>query len=317
MKRSLYPVISAIFLLNLCGCNNQVLNNSITAYNKAAAECIPNIRAYYQNLNDFERDVYYSNLRFTSGMKMGMVDNDQPTGWIKRFADEDIEVRLLALQALSDYSEQLALLQGNDAPERSKEAIEQIGKNIGSTYDRIQGFNGKTKSIKVSDYSQPISKIVAIASQITLNALKRRDLKKSIVDSKTEVDQVYTLIENDLDMLYEGSTSISSMLKVNQFRTYYNENLAEGKPTDATRNAFLNESKQVTSTWAHIESANPTPAVRSLHRTFDHLVECAKNNCKSQDATKQLLSDLQQLLYQVRAISDEINQLKRIRESKA
>lgn len=261
----------------LSGCTDAQLEKYVSEFNAVVVEARVAIRSQYQKANDIQRALYVDQVRYNPGTKLEVYadDNDtDPTGLVKYYSDEFVQVRLEAIDALASYTEGLAALALSDTPDRAKQALVQTGERLNTISKNLSTVtNGD--SLKVSQFSTPIAQLVSIVAREVLDFVKYREVRKSVRGSKEIVDKLCTRLINDLNgMVRIDQSTVATENTSDQLALFNNtDKLKNGTPFDRERNALLDDAQKTGKLRADIAANNAVVFVQRIQSVHNELVD--------------------------------------------
>jgi hypothetical protein len=239
--------------LALSGCNAERLQNAVVQLDTSTSKATTAFRTYYDGLNDFRRDYYFTTLRFRPNREMGEIESikikvpkipqgntmpadpavatgtteemsiTQSTGLIDYYSQPEIAARLGALKALSDYTQGLAKLAGANVGEEAKTEVRGITDNMKSIAAHIQSFS-KKKGDTFANYAGPIGELAGIAAEAWLNAKQSKDLRQCVIDGAPKVDALLKLLDRDFQLTDQTVDTLGKNQVLQYYIDFYNDN---------------------------------------------------------------------------------------------
>ena len=111
-------------------------------------------------------------------------ENGRPTDVSEKYNPEEVQARVLIVEALGQYADELALLSENDAPERVAKQVQAIGDSISDTSSKIAQMSPTGTNFDPTKFGKPISHIAATAMSLYVHIKKQKYLRKAVLDSK-------------------------------------------------------------------------------------------------------------------------------------
>jgi len=318
---------SALSLILCCsitlnGCYTAATKQAILDFDKAVEQSAGGLQKYYGAVNDLARQSYFDSLRFKSSEPMGQKDSvtfaggklTYDTGLVSYFNPRDVQVRINALAMLAKYSQGLAALASSDAPQRTRQSIEELGATIDQMGGHIQTLIGDDTASPIAGYGAPIGRIAGFCAEQWLEHKRKATLVETIDHNADDVEAVFKLLEKDVDSInqvYANNAKNTLMF----YATYYNGTFVDKdtSPVDDKRLRILKEAQVAATNVAKIGDADPKPLVMSMHKSHELLVKCVKENkCPNTELYMELIGNLQVFVAQAKRMAAAVEEIERI-----
>lgn len=272
--------------LPLSSCSDEELRERVARFDRAVQQAGTAVRQKYVGINDVRRTAYLTQVRLKPGTKLENVvtlnGRKEPTGLVKYYSDSYIQSRLLAFQALTSYTEGLALMASSDAPARAEQALKVTGERVAMLGKRIEALNPDPKAAALTQFATPIARLAGLASEKLLQYLKDKNLKTSLLESEDAVQSLsQNLIDdlNEVNSIVEGAEWASILAR---YRSLYNQNnqLLNGTYLDAGRTSVLKDVEAVAKRYADLGSGNPAALVMDVKLAHDSIIDYLNANKK-------------------------------------
>lgn len=305
-------------VLSLTGCTDEQLREYVSRFDKSVQTAASAVRAKYSAVNDVRRIAYLTQVRLQPGTEIEVRHEvngvKEPTGLVQYYSDEYVEARLLAFQALSSYTEGLALMAASNAPKEAEEALRVTGDRLTQLGKRLEALDTKSKPLAVTQLATPIANLVALATNHLLEYVKDRNLKDSLLASESHVRNLSRILIDDLNEInsvVEGAEWASILAK---YRTLYNGNsqLLNGTYLDAGRAAVLKDIEGVAKRYADLGSSNPAILVQNVQLAHEQIIDYlnANNKKRSKEEFGKLLdADIRQFENDAQIVSSSSERL--------
>jgi hypothetical protein len=347
--KKLFSVILVSILLT--GCDSARVTSGINRFDSVSQTAATSMRQYYSSLNDAFAQLYFSRLKIDANLPASTTeakvvsatvvtvppngaaadiiaaDADSAvqkgktkivnTGLLARFDAKDIEARMIALDLLSQYTKSLATLASSDAPDQVQKNFEELSKTISDADSKISKLSN-TNSL--ANIAGPVTGIAAIASGWVVKSVQRAYIKKSLLQNKDKIQQLFDNLAVEMDTTaIDLSTNTESALA--DYAIYYNEHFimvpqvpsgvnvvsVVGKDTtkwdqyvvDGTRKEFSAQMGALGSGARKVLAVNSVEVLKSMKKTFSDLADAVeKGNKMTSEDWKALDIDMSQ--YQAR-----------------
>jgi hypothetical protein len=329
MKHKSRVVLSLLLLVSVAlttGCDNSEFKKQIGEFQKAINDSQAAVTAYYQSLNQFEKDLYFLQRELDPGKDLAALyykDNaDDKALEITEnafyingpFSPKSVQARLDAIKLIGLYGTRLGELAGTDAPAVFKTNAAALGDNIanlGSTFTELAG-NGKDKS--AANYAGPIGTLVGIVGKMFLE--KKRD--DALVEAINEATPAITAVTNQLkkdfgDVLLPVNRT-GNQLKIAVLIDYYNSQRKIKGSARKDRKALLDEIQGAVRSYELLTTANPQEMIKSMEAANQALLAYANSKRKDSDFI-QLVSYIGEFRDQAKNIVNAVQEIREIRRS--
>jgi hypothetical protein len=309
-----FALVGFFLILNINACWAVQIGDIVADFDSGVQQSSTAVRKFYMDLNDFERKLYFDKLLFDRKQGMGFKQHGESTGMLRRFDDDDIQARVLAINTISSYSRGLVQLASPERAKRTEKSITSIGTTIGRINSELSALPSAATSIAVSKYAGPIGALAGLAAKYWMGFQRDKALKATISEGAPQVEQLFDLLEGDLKEVMDGTYKNGSQTNLQEYISYYNNNLAgaENDPQiDATRICFLRSAQESADRYAHIDSANPSALVKKMRKVHRDLVAWAQQKNAKPENIDGLLDDLQSYLTEVDKVTDALSAIRK------
>jgi hypothetical protein len=192
--------LAMLFLcsVGLTACSDEQLRAYVDRFDKSVQAASVGVRQKYLGINDLRRTAYLTQVRLQPGLKVESVVEvngvKEPTGLIQYYSNEYIEARLLAFQALTSYTEGLALMACSDAPARAEQSLKVTGERVEQLGKQIEALTPQSKGSKVTAFATPVARLAGLATRQLLEYVKDRNLKRSLLESQEAVHELSSML---------------------------------------------------------------------------------------------------------------------------
>lgn len=293
-----------LLLFFLSGCATPAAyRGPIVKYQLASTVVIESARLEYAEANNRERDAFVAKaLQNRQRLDLELLSSDD----LRVLGGEDIEARMIALNALGKHGELLLALASSDAPERSRTAANSLG-------EAIAGLQASLEGAPSDDFKNKATGFAAIAGEIVRLALEKRisaALDRSILASEQEVQELIKIIRRDMGLLYERKKSILGAQRVAAIDRY-NEEL---KNSQIDREALRKSADVILQTemdWDQLSLLQgASPSLEAMAQAHERLVQYARSSKRPQDFAD-LVESIESFVSRVSIIAEAIKQIRK------
>jgi hypothetical protein len=306
--------------VNLCltGCSDEQLRQYVEKFDKSVQSASSAVRQKYMGINDLRRAAYLTQVRLKPGTKVeskvevnGQMES---TGLVQYYSDEFIETRLVAFQALASYTEGLALMAASDSPARAEQALKVTGERVNQLSAKLASLNPEAKSVNLTQFATPVSRLAGIATRQLLEYLKDKNLKESLAESESAVHELSKMLIDDLNEINTVAEGAEWASILAHYRALYNDNsqFLNGTYLDGGRTTILKDIEQVAKRYADLNSTNPSRLVVNIQLAHDQVIDYLNTNKKkrsAEDLGNLLDADLRQFETDARLVSESANRI--------
>ena len=286
------PVASVAIVLS--SCTTISFKEPITSYTSAMSASSAVISDYYTQQNELSRKFYFTQLKYHKDRRVELVDEGgAPTAAYLRYSPEGIKARRDALDLISAYGNQLAILAGADYPERisaSSVGIMNGYRDLSESFGKLKGQEAKYKV----QYAEGSQDLVAAVTKMYAEHERDKALNTAIVEGYPAANKILVTLQSDLQTFskmnqFRQSTQFSDLAKI------YNDDIlvrtavsvkagskgsSQPAPTPYSESQRIEILNQVQSTAALYEGAvvnRPDDVVAAMIKANDDLYAYAKN----------------------------------------
>lgn len=313
-SRTPLVLVGLILVLNMSPGQAAQIGDIVADFDSGVQQTSTAVRKFYMDLNDFERKLYFDRLLFDGQQEMGFKQKGESTGLLRRFADDDIQARVLAIRTISNYSRGLVQLASPERAKRAEKNISTIGTTIGRMNKELAALPTAASSTAVAKYAGPIGAIAGVATKYWMGFQREKALRATIAEGAPQVEALFDLLEGDLKEVMEGVYKNGSQTNFEQYISYYNNHLVirDGAlPVDAARIGFLRSAEESADRYAHITSADPSGAIKKMRKVHRDLVAWAKQKNAKPESLDGFIDDLQSYLTEVDKVTDALSAIKK------
>ena len=288
-----------VFSLDACSPGND-FQAPIARFQQSTETATVAIKAYYSELNQYERKLYLQERHLHDSLRVAIRDSKgNPTPLLfKPFAPEALQGRLDLLQQISQYGQQLAALAGNEAPQEAKKNIMTLAADLSDLNATFAALS-KNKDPEAARYIGPIATILNIVSEPLLEKKRSNALRQAIREGQKPVETLLTFLEQDLRKYVESTRTTGQRLELAEWVNYYNRHI--GKLSLAQRQQVLQHIAQAVAELELVQQSQPADVVVGLRKAHAALVQYAASSGKP--------GDLGSLVSAVKGFQQEAQQL--------
>lgn len=218
LKRML--IVSAVMIAG--GCTTIDFKQPISTYNEGMAKSSGAVADYYSGLNDTLRENYFNKVKYNNNNKLEEYAGGVKTPVFAIIPPEAIKVRVEAINLISQFGSQLAVLAGSDAPKRSNDAIVSIGSTYSTLANRFSSSPDIANNRRSAAYAPFISTIAGAVAESYVESKRREFLDNAINQGCPAVEKVLGLLQEDLPKVQEWIVGKADN-QVTDAMAYYNE----------------------------------------------------------------------------------------------
>ncbi len=213
--KTLSLLVTAVLTVSLGGCpSNTIYQTPVTKFQTSAVSFTNIVRPYLQNINTL---IVTANLYDEIGTGGNWKINDLKNG----IPEKEIQVRLKALSAITNYANALAAVADSKDIANLKAATNTLGTNINGLSTTIQSLNSDRtsqpptseagKKAAQLDLSGPVSSIVTLVGTLVIENMQRQAIEDAITKANKPVFEMLDLLKQDLvDLAFVGDAAYSA-----------------------------------------------------------------------------------------------------------
>lgn len=196
------------------------------------------IGAYYDDLNSYERRIYFESVYLNPKEEILLTDRDgKPTPLAGRvFSAESIRARLDALRLVSAYARRLADLAGSDAPTKFASNADLLGASLTTLSQTFAGLQGDTSA---NAYIAPVASLVGLIGQLVLEHRRDAAIMLAITDGDKPITTILDQLERDLGLVVDPLRRTGEKLLLAELVNDYNTTRASSSPDERRRRVDL------------------------------------------------------------------------------
>jgi len=304
MHNTLLHVIFLAFLFAGCA-NPSAYREPITRFQQASTVVIEDARIEYSIANKRERDAAIDYLvAHREKITLSKLNDKE----IRVLNENDLAVRMAALDTLIKHNRLLLTLASSDAPTRAKDAANSFDDAIVSLNSSL----GKASSDTFKSRAEGFSTIAAEVTKLALEAKINESLDKAIISSEKDILTLIELLQDDIGALHERRRNVLSSARI-LATNEYNEELARTNPNPEKLQKAATAIKKVEDAWDNLPLLfSAGSGLESMAATHQELVDYAKSSKNPQDLAE-LVDATDSFVTRAKIIADAI---KIIRENK-
>lgn len=302
----------AIFLLCIVllsilpiACGPEDYQNSIQQFQDASSVVINATEAFLNNMNTLEQNKQLDQTVFE---KKSL---DLPAlNKVEIISPEEIRLRTDALNALAQYTSNLAQLAQGNAGSAVTESTSQLSTSLQNLAQDAKKLPGPQSSFlnnpKFSGILSSAAGAVGAVAQLIVEHKARREIEKSIVDNDAAVTALIQQISDDAQGAYLRQKNQLSEYGVQLSRDYDLEIRRDPDPVlllILAKNIKTYRAKE-----SQIPAADPSPAIAKMKDAHQALVSYVKSN-KSPKTLSELIATVQDLANAARPLGQAIQNL--------
>ncbi|HEY9756733.1 MAG TPA: hypothetical protein V6C97_16310 [Oculatellaceae cyanobacterium] len=283
MKQAFNVVLaSLLYIFMLSGCT--ALGEEITEFDKSVAKTTKTISCIYSNVDKFRRGMEIQAAKYKSFESLASIDAEgSPTSITTRYSSDYIAVRVQAVQALAKYADELAKLQGSDAPKEVADDVKDIGDKVKDISANIGSLAGNTK-LDASKYVGPISNLAAVCMQTYLEYKRKKMIRDSLLKAQDPIHKICDALSEDIENVYQNDyiNSVNNCrVKAIQYWNSHGKDLSLEEKT-----IVLNDLQKFSDDYFDLKAADPCHSINSIKTGLDDLVNQIQNHkTKAEQAT--------------------------------
>lgn len=304
----------SLLLLALVSCSTGNLKAPVAEFAAQAAAGVEEITFYYQELNEYERQLYLEERALDAKLEVLKVDEQgKPTPLFdKPFDPRAIQARVRLLNELQNYTTQLASLSAGGDEKRFKTEVAKLTSNLTNVKDRFDQLSSgeSAPDADAKKFLNPIGTIVGIIGEAILEKKRSDAVKDIIIKSSEPVNQAFEFLEKDMQKFIDATRRTGQRLQLAEWVSYYNEN--REKMTLEERKATLTYIRQLVNETDLVTQASPSQIATALKNAHLALVEAAK--APGSTATGSFWALFESYQEEIKELVGAIQELRALRE---
>lgn len=296
-------------LVLLSACVTVHVETPLASYREAVAEASAAVGAYFSDVNAFERDLYFDELRGDPRKEVLATGADGKRTPLlgQTLSAESIRARLDSLALLSAYGARLAELAGSDAPSK----IPGEGRALGEALTGLQTtFRSLRNDSKAPDYAGPIGFIVGVVGEMYLDSKRDEALRRAIREGTPQVDRILDLLEADLTLVAGPIRQLGAQQMLAERMDEYNR--SRGKWSREQRSAALEDIRAAARGYELALVARPASLIQAI-RTANHSLVAVASTDRSPSSMAELRGAVDALSARVREALPALQELRELR----
>ncbi|MGV3504061.1 MAG: hypothetical protein ACO1O1_10155 [Adhaeribacter sp.] len=283
---------------------------AIGAFEQSTETAATAIKTYYQELNQYERELYLQERLLHDSLRVAIRDRQgRPTPLLfEPFDPAAIQGRVDLLQQVALYGQQLAALAGNQAPEQTQKNLGTLAANLQQLHTTFSTLS-RNQDAEAGKYLGPIGTLLGLAGKPLLEQKRTRALRQAIREGEQPVEAILSFLEQDLRKYVETTRLTGQQLEMAEWVNYYNRRI--GKLTFAQRQQMLNLIKKAATDLQLEKRSQPASVVTSLRMAHLALVKYAASSGRPTDLGT-LASALKSYEQEARQLVETVAELQKI-----
>jgi hypothetical protein len=322
--RKLLSVPLLLILTLNTGCDNAAFREQIGEFQKAMSESRTGVEAYYQEMNQFEMDLYLLSREIDASQDLAFtyapLDATQQrpaanpkAGYVNGpFPPASVQARLDALKLIGVYGQRLAELAGTDAPAVFENQTMALGANLvnlGSTFEKLSVSGDKS----ALSYAKPISALVGVVGRLFLERKRDKDLVEAIKTATPQITIITTQLKADLEDVISPVRRTGLEASIALLTEHYNDEREKPASTRKARKELLGEVRGVIRQYELLTIAKPQQAVESMEEANQALLAYASSDRKNADFI-QLVGKISEFRDRAKQIVQAVQEIREIRK---
>jgi len=301
--------VPTLLLVLLAACVTVHLEAPLASYSDAVAGASAAVGAYFSDVNAFERDLYFDELRTDPRKEVLAVDAaGRRTPLLgQTLSAESVRARLDSLALLGAYGARLAELAGAEAPAK----LPQEGRALGEKLANLETtFRSLRNDAKAPDYAGPIGFVAGVLAEMYVDSKRDEALRKAIRDGTPKVDRILDLLEADLTLVAGPILKLGAQQLLAERMDEYNRNRARW--TREQRSAALEDVRAAARGYELALAAQPTSLIAAI-RAANHSLVAVAGSGRSPTSVAELRGSVDALAARVREALSGLQELRDLR----
>jgi len=319
-KRFLSLMLLAVTVF-CSACDNSEFREQIGEFQKAMTDSRSAVEVYYQEMNQFEKDLYLLRREVDPNKGLGIVYAYKRPGpgpvvvdalYVNGpFAPASIQARLDSLKLINQYGSRLAELAGSDSPAKFSSGTAALGENIvklGGTFSRLSGGRDTT----AAEYIGPVSRLVGIVSALYLENKRDKALIDSIREATPQITKITSRLKRDFDEVLIPQRRTGLEGSISTMTGYYEAERIKPGSTRKDRKAILSEINSLTRSFELFVASSPAEMVQGMEDANQALFAYANSGRKNADFV-QLVARIGEFRDRAKEVSETVKEIREIR----
>jgi len=300
-------------------CDNSEFREQIGEFQKAMNDSRSAVEVYYQEMNQFEKDLYLLRREMRPDKTVDIVYDGKlgpkpPVApdvlYINGpFPPASIQARLDALKLINLYGTRLAELAGSDSGAVFESSTAALGNNIvhlGSTFSQLA--NGPDKT--AVNYVGPVSKLVGLVGRLFIERKRDRALIEAVREATPLVTQITSRLKKDFEDVISPARRTGLEGTISAIVQYYEVERVKATNTRKDRKAILAELNGAMRSYELFIASNPADMAQSMEDANQALLAYANSGRKKADFAQvvarigEFRDRAQEVVAQVKEIQD-------------
>ena len=317
-------VLVLLSLISSTACDNAEFRKQIGDFQTAMSDSSSAVRVYYQEMNQFERDLYVLRRELDATQGVGIIyshENPEDVTQIISdkalyvngpFAPKSIQARLDSLKLIALYGNRLAELAGTGAPAVFADKTTALGANIvklDATFNELAATGHDSSAVK---FAGPVAKLIGIVGQLFLERKRDKELIAAIKEATPEITKITSQLNTDFGEVVIPTKRSGMKATIALLVDFYETERVKPNSTRKDRKAILDEIGGAIRTYELLTAANPQEVVQGMEDANQALLAYANSGRKDADFT-QLVARIGEFRDRATSIVAAIQEIKEIR----
>ncbi len=296
-----------VLVFGLSGCaSTTAYKTAISEFKTASSTVITTSQSYLSEVNKVGRDAYIEEC----------INNKESIMFDKLYgaqflSSEALDLRLRALNELTNYGKLLYDLANSNSPEKLRTGFKDLGTALKNISDDVAKNSNKTESDnEFSKSIGPISEIFGVIAKDIMERKIQAALDKAVEAGQGQINKLMLMMRDEVAMTYTKKRSFYS-----QQRTFYvkryNNALKNGENESSLRTK-AEELKSKLDLFDALMSANPEEGFDAMIKAQAALVEYAKSPKKPKNLAA-FAEAMDDFVSSAKIIADAVAELKKIK----
>jgi hypothetical protein len=312
ISRMRFPLaghLAAVVAFVAPGCVTVHVEAPLASYRDAVSEASAAVGAYFSEVNSFERDLYFDELRTDPSKEVLAVDGTGKRTPLlgQTLSAESVRARLDSLALLAAYGARLAELAGAQAPSKLPQEGRALGDAIANLETTFRSLHGDAKA---PDYAGPIGFVMGVLGEMYVESKRDDALRKAIREGTPKVDRILELLEADLLLVAGPIRKLGAQQMLVERMDEYNRN--RGRWSREQRSAALEDIRAAARGYELALVAQPVSLIAAI-RTANHSVVAVASTDRSPASIAELRGSVDSLAAHVREALPALQELRDLR----
>ena len=306
--RNVAPFIAVMLLLNLliqAGCGPEDYQTPIQGFEAASATVITAMQKFLVNENLIEQNTTLDDLVFEH-KPLNLPEIDK----IEIISPEEIAVRTDALNALAQYTANLAVLAQGKPSAAVGDNTKQLSSSLKALAEDVQKLPAtKTTFLHNAQFGGLVSNAanaVGAVAQLIVERKARRQLEQSIIQNDPAVTALIDQISIDAQGAYLRQENQMGAYGTQLSKDYDTERKGNADP--ALLLTLATAIKNYRAAKSQLAGANPAPAITKMKKAHEALVAYVKSS-KSPRSLSQLVKAVREFVLSVQPLGEAVQGL--------